>query len=193
MKSKRNLTILYKAATGKHKHNIIWNSSFLQRDNIRHWKTHNVAMITGAKEQWATTTPDTTNMIFSASRNDNAWHHKRDAVAHQLRERMTPQTWCCCPSAISPSAISNDNAQRQTWCCCPLTTTTHDTTNAERKPTTRKGRHSKYMSKTEKRARKRLRNRDREWRQKRLQEQFIIAQVHEPRGSGLPKTAFQRP
>ena len=110
-----------------------WNSSFLQRDNIRHWKTHNVAMITGAKEQWATTTPDTTNMIFSASRNDNAWHHKRDVVAHQLRERMTPQTWCCCPSAISPSAISNDNAQRQTWCCCPLTTTTHDTTNAERK------------------------------------------------------------
>ena len=57
-----------------------WNSSFLQRDNIRHWKTHNVAMITGAKEQWATTYPTSPEGLV---REEIALEAKDLAVAHK--------------------------------------------------------------------------------------------------------------
>ena len=49
-------------------------------------------------------TTTTTAMLLPINY-DNAWHHKRDVVAHQL----TPQTWCCCPSATTTHDTTNPN------------------------------------------------------------------------------------
>ena len=47
----------------------------------------------------------TTNVMLLPINYDNAWHHKRDVVAHQL----TLQTWCCCPSATTTHDTTNPN------------------------------------------------------------------------------------
>ena len=93
--------------------------------------------------------------------------------------------------------VASRNCFRSTksWACC-ITTNAFVNINKGHKP--RQGalqnqiKPSKYISKMEKRARKRLRKRICEWKRKRLRKQIIVPKMHETGGSEHQKSAFHR-